>query len=263
MTLAAVFVEHYRHAESVLHRADARVKLPTAVLYILAISLARPGAWLTLGFLAVPIAAGIGLSRLPVTGVLGRSMLALPFVLAAVPIAFTTPGTPLVVVPLVGWDVSDAGLVRLGSILVESWLSVLVGVLLTSTTPPSELLRGLRALRLPRLLVATVFFTYRYLHVVGAEGARMITARDLRSAEWPGQRSGGSIRWRARVVGHMAGSLFTRSMDRGERIYAAMQARGYDGEPRFLANPPLRTLEVVAAGALLTFAVALHLVERL
>ncbi len=246
-----------------LHRADARVKLPTAILYILAISLTPPGAWATLGLLAVPVAVGMGLSRLPVRGVLGRSILALPFVLAALPIAFTTPGAPLFAVPLVGWDASAPGLERLGSILGESWLSVLVGVLLTSTTPPNELLRGLRALHLPRLLIATVFFTYRYLHVVGGEGVRMITARDLRSAEWPGQRSGGSILWRARVVGHMAGSLFSRSMDRGERIHAAMQARGYDGEPRFIANPPVPRLEVAAAAAVLALAGALHLVARL
>lgn len=263
MGLTAVLVDRYQRGDSALHRADARLKLPTTIVYIVGISLTRPGDWLSVALLALPVVVGIGISRLPVLGVMGRSMLALPFVLAAVPVAFTVPGVPLLVIPFVGWDVSDAGLVRLGSILVESWLSVLVGVLLTSTTAPGELLRGLRALRLPRLLVATVFFTYRYLHVVGDEGARMITARDLRSAEWPGQRSGGSIRWRARVVGHMTGSLFARTMDRGERIYAAMQARGYDGEPRFMANPPLRNLEVVGAAALLLFAGAVQLVARL
>ena len=263
MALTAVFVDRYQHADSPLHRADARVKLPTAILYILAISLTMPGSWLTIGLLALPIAAGIWLSELRLRAILGRSILALPFVLAAAPIALTSPGVPLYAIPWIGWEVTDAGMLRLSSILAESWLAVLVGVLLTSTTTPTELLRGLRALRLPRLLVATVFFTYRYLYVVGAEAARMVTARDLRSAAWPGQRSGGSVGWRARVVGHMAGSLFARSMDRGERIYAAMQARGYDGEPRFMANPPVPRSQVVAAAALLSFAAAAHLAELL
>ncbi len=166
-------------------------------------------------------------------------------------------------IPVVGWHATDSGLLVLASIFIESWLCVLVGVLLTSTTPPNELLRGLRALRLPRLLVATVFFTYRYMHVVGDEGVRMIRARDSRSAAAPGRRSGGTIRWRARVVGNMVGSLFNRSMDRGDRIYAAMQARGYDGEPRFLVNPPLRRVEIVAACGVVVFAAGAQLMGHL
>jgi cobalt/nickel transport system permease protein len=33
-----------------------------------------------------------------------------------------------------------------------------------------------------------------------------------------------------RVVGGMVGSLFLRSYERSERVYAAMQARGFDPE---------------------------------
>jgi cobalt/nickel transport system permease protein len=37
----------------------------------------------------------------------------------------------------------------------------------------------------------------------------------------------------------MAGSLLVRSFEQGERIYAAMLARGYDGEPRSLPSAAL------------------------
>ena len=37
----------------------------------------------------------------------------------------------------------------------------------------------------------------------------------------------------------MAGSLFLRAFERSDRIYAAMAARGYDGEVRALALPRL------------------------
>ncbi len=263
MALSAAFRDRYQHRESALHGADARVKLPTALAYILAITLTSPGDWGVLAFLAVPIALGILISSLSPIAVLGRSLLALPFVLAAVPLAFTQPGEAVLTIPVLGWDASRDGLVAVGSILLESWLAVLVGVLLTSTTPASELLRGLRALRLPRLLVATVFFTYRYLHVVGDEGVRMMRARDSRSAELPGRRSGGTVRWRASVAGHMVGSLFSRSVDRGERVYAAMQARGYDGEPRFLENPPLRLGQIAVGAAVVLAAAMVHVAGQL
>jgi cobalt/nickel transport system permease protein len=42
----------------------------------------------------------------------------------------------------------------------------------------------------------------------------------------------------------MVGSLFLRSYERSERVYAAMQARGYDGESRFLWKPPRRAAEI-------------------
>ncbi len=35
--------------------------------------------------------------------------------------------------------------------------------------------------------------------------------------------------WQARAVAHSAGALFIRSYERGERVYLAMLARGYDG----------------------------------
>ncbi len=37
----------------------------------------------------------------------------------------------------------------------------------------------------------------------------------------------------------MAGNLFIRSIERGERIYDAMAARGYDGEVRAFPLPPI------------------------
>jgi cobalt/nickel transport system permease protein len=44
----------------------------------------------------------------------------------------------------------------------------------------------------------------------------------------------------------MVGSLFLRSYERSERIYNAMQARGFDGEFRYLAGPPLGRSEIAA-----------------
>jgi cobalt/nickel transport system permease protein len=62
----------------------------------------------------------------------------------------------------------------------------------------------------------------------------------------------------------MAGNLFLRSFDRADRIYAAMAARGYDGEVRGLPRPPLSaagwlTLALGLAVLLLLLAISLLL----
>ncbi|MEX2372627.1 MAG: cobalt ECF transporter T component CbiQ, partial [Dehalococcoidia bacterium] len=234
MSAFAAVVERYEERDSPLHRADARAKVPAAFVYILAITATREGDWGVLALLALPVFAGALVSRLGVWFVVRRTFLALPFVMAAVPLIFTRDGATVFTLPLVGWTASDEGIVAVTTILARSWIAVGVAALLVSTTTIVEILRALRAFRVPRLLVATIFFAYRYFFVIGEEALRMLRARDSRSAAVPGHRAGGSLRWRAQVAGHMVGSLFVRSLERSERVFAAMQSRGYQGEPRFL-----------------------------
>ncbi|HEY8490656.1 MAG TPA: cobalt ECF transporter T component CbiQ [Dehalococcoidia bacterium] len=262
MTLHLPFHERYEARSSPLHRADARVKLVATVAYIFAVTLTPFGAWTALLLLAAPLVPAAAASRLSPWLVLRRSMLALPFVLAAVPLAFTREGPAVFSVPLLGWDASETGLTAVATILAKSWLSVTAAVLLTASTPAVELIRALRALRVPRLLVATVQVMYRHIFVIGEEAARLTRARDSRSGARPGYRSGGTLWWRARVLGNMVGSLFLRSYERSERVYAAMLARGYDGEPRLLDRPAVRLAEAAAAALLVAYALGVQWYAR-
>ena len=263
MTAFAAVVERYEHRDSPLHRADARAKVPAAFLVILAITSTREGDWAALALLALPLIAGAYASRLGPWFLLRRTFLALPFVLVALPLLFTRPGDTIWTMPVTGWTASAEGVVAVATILTRSWIAVAVAALLVSTTTIVEILRALRAFRTPRLLVATVFFAYRYFFVIGEEAQRMLRARDSRSAALPGHRPGGTIRWRASVAGHMVGSLFVRSLERSERVFAAMQARGYAGEPRFLDNPPFPVAHGVGAVLIVAYAVAVQAATRL
>ena len=124
-------------------------------------------------------------------------------------------------------------------------------------------MEALGRLHVPRLLVAIIGFMYRYLAVLTGEAGRLNRARLSRSAVVEG-RGGGSLRWRAGVVGGMVGSLFLRSYERSERVYAAMQARGFDGEFRTMTGRPLATADWVAfavvAAAIAAFVVLGQLV---
>jgi cobalt/nickel transport system permease protein len=173
-----------------------------------------------------------------------------PFLLAVVPLVFTRTGDPLgtVTVGPLALTVSGEGLREFATVALKSWVSVQAALLLASTTPFHDLVDGLRQLRLPRIMVAIISFMYRYLAVLSDEATRMNRARLSRSAAADG-RGGGSIAWRARVTGAMVGSMFLRSYERSERIYAAMQARGFEGEFRHLHSRSLRPMEVAVLGA--------------
>jgi cobalt/nickel transport system permease protein len=196
-----------------------------------------------------------------------NAFFALPFMLATLPLVFTRPGDPLATIPIgpLMVTVSGQGLREFTTIAIKSWVSVQAALLLSFSTPFHDLVDGLRQLRLPRIMVAIISFMYRYLAVLAGEASRMNRARAARSAVGPADsgRAGGSLRWRASVTGHMVGSLFLRSYERSERIYAAMQARGFDGELRYLPGPPLRRTAVVAfalaVGTLVAFELAAQL----
>lgn len=189
---------------------------------------------------------------------------ALPFMLAALPLVFTRTGDPLATIDLgpLSLTISGEGLIQFLTIAAKSWVSVQAALLLAFTTPFHELIDGLRELRLPRIMIAIIGFMYRYLGVMGDEATRMNRARASRSAIVAG-RGGGSLRWRGSVTGHMVGSLFLRSYERSERVFAAMQARGFDGTFRSLAGPPIPRRQFVAFGIGLTALVALEAAAHL
>ena len=137
MSLAGV-VDRYSERDSPVHRADARAKVPAAFAYILVISATREADWAALGLLAVPVLAVVLASRLGPWLVLRRTFLALPFVLAAVPLVFTRPGETVFTLPLLGWTASDEGIRAVATILARH-----------RTVPPPRC-PGRRALRLSR-----------------------------------------------------------------------------------------------------------------
>ncbi len=237
------FHDPYQPLDSPVHRLDPRVKLILALGFILTATLLPVGAWLSYALLGAAAWMTAHLSGLGIRNVLRRSVLALPFVLAALPVVFTAPGPSWLTLSLGPWQipVRVEGVIRFLSVLLKSWLSLQIAVILVGTTAFPDLLAAMRAMGVPRFLVMTFGLMWRYLFLLVDEAIRMLRAREARSIapEVPGHRVGGTLAWRAQVTGRMVGTLFLRTLERGERIYMAMVARGYDGEVRMLPMPPL------------------------
>jgi cobalt/nickel transport system permease protein len=238
---------HYFAGDSPLHRLDPRVKTVVALTLIAGITLTPVRAWPAYPLLWALVASLAAAGEVGVGRLARRGGIALPFALAAATLLFTTPGEPIL--KIAGIAISDAGLERFVAILLKSWLAVQVAILLSMTTSITDLLWALSSLRVPATLIAIISFLVRYLTTLQDEAERLIRARAARSASLPGQRSGGGLIWRAKVAGGMVGSLFLRSYERSERVYAAMVARGYTGQMRALDPPPL-TRRAALAGAI-------------
>lgn len=262
MTMHIHYLDPYRPCNSPVHALDGRVKFVLAMTFILTVSLTPMTAWPVYILLFAFVLSAEFLSGLGVGYVLKRALLAFPFVLAAFPVIFTFGRTALFSFSIGSWTLTThaEGMARFVSIALKSWLSVQAAIVMTASTPFPELLQAMRAVGIPRLQVAMFGLMWRYTFVLMDEALRLMRARAARSGSTILQhvnpaisggrfqdhlvnrkraREGGSIIWRARAAGGMAGNLFLRAIERSDRIYAAMLSRGYDGETRLLPLPPM------------------------
>ena len=260
--------DRYHETESFVHRLDPRIKVIVAVVFILSNALLPDGAWLAFGLSWLFLLLANVLSSLGIAFTLKRSFVALPFALVAVTVLFAKSGAPLASFHFLFWNltITDIGLLRFITILVRSWLSVQMAILLVATARFPDIIHALEHLRVPSILTTIIAFLYRYLFVLGDEVFRLMRARESRSAAsitGSGTRSGRSPAWRATVAGHMAGQLFLRSYERSDRVYNAMLARGYAGHLQTINPHELRRRDYLTAALVLLTILLLQVVGRL
>ena len=239
------FIDEYSHLNSFIHRLDPRTKLLASLAFIVAVLLTPASNWRVFAIYFCIIAVMLVLSRLPPLYVLKRSLVIFPFVLLiAVFIPFFKEGQVAGSYNIWLWQISITynGLLILANVVVKSWLCILALILLSSTTRLADLLKGLRHLGIPQVMILILSFMYRYIFVLVDEVMRLQQARDSRNF-------GGSRLHHLKTIGNMVGTLFIRSYERGERIYAAMLARGFDGQVRTLHKLSFRQADAYFSAA--------------
>jgi cobalt/nickel transport system permease protein len=130
-------------------------------------------------------------------------------------------------------------------------------ILLTNTTRFVELLRGLRKLGCPQILVVNLSFLYRYFFVLTEEAMRMKQARDCRRVPRA------PLVEEMKILSSMLGTLLIRSFERAERMHYAMLSRGYSGNfpvtaPRAFTRRDLLFLLGITLFIALTFFIRGH-----
>lgn len=257
--------DRYHEKESFMHHLDPRVKVVITVIFIVSNALLPDGAWFAFGLAWLFLLLVNFLSKLGLGYTIKRSLVALPFALIAITVLFSIPGNPVYSFHFFMWNfvISDAGLLRFVSILIRSWLSVQMAILLVATTRFPDLIHALEHLRVPAILTTIIAFLYRYLFVLTDEVFRLIRARESRSAAAPGKRVGGGVLWRAKVAGNMAGQLFLRSYERSDRIYQAMVARGYTGHLYTLNAHEMKSRDYYVTAFAIVFIFILQVIGRI
>jgi cobalt/nickel transport system permease protein len=236
---------------SPVHRLDPRAKI-VGMVAITIVAVSTPlGAWPVFVCCAVVLAAVAVTARVSPRAIWRRVRFLLPIVLAAaVLLPFVRDGGQQY--DLGPLTVHEEGLRTFGAVSAKAIIGTLSAVLLAATTSFPAVLRGLEAMRVPRLLVLIAAFMYRYLFVIVEETGRMRAALAARAYRPRNALQAGPI-------GRMATAMFLRTYSRGERVYSAMLARGYDGRMPSLSPLVLRRADIVFVGLVLAALLPLRL----
>lgn len=208
------------HEHSRAHQLAPEAKILAALGFVISVAVTpRQAVWAFGVYTATVLALAVW-SRVPIRFLAFRLTAVLPFIVVALIIPFVASGEQTAVA---GMRLSVEGLWGAWNIIAKTILGASVSILLTATTEIPEIIRGLGLLRVPALFTGIATFMIRYLELVADELARVRVAMTSR---------GYDPRWlhQARPIAVSAGAMFVRSYERGERVHAAMLARGFDGE---------------------------------
>lgn len=206
-------------------RIDGRASLAVTVIYLVAV-------------LSMPLTAPVGIAWFIVYPLVASAIMGLSFGRLMLRSLYIVPLLALLAafnpvfdrVPFAAGGVVIArGWVTLAAVILRGVLAFQALLILVETEGFAGLCHSMRRLHVPAALTTQLLMVHRYLTVMLAEALTMLRARRARGYS---RRYLPINEW-----GTFAGQLFLRTVDRSERIYRAMLARGFNGSmPCFRAG---------------------------
>jgi len=219
-----------------LSEVDPRVKILVFIALILGMVLTSPLEFLKFGLFFALLFFLIIQSRVSWKPIIFRILLVSVMIVFIGVIVLIFQRRPVSQNLMVMWNIS-----------VKTICVVVSLSLLTQTTEFYRLIKALESLRVPRLFVSLLGFTYRYLQLLYDEIIRVKRAIDSRS--FGKKRKMENVKLLEKTLVH----VFLRTFDRSERIYAAMLSRGYDGTLSTMDFLSLKKKDFVFAGVIAVF----------
>lgn len=243
-----LYAEALAQTDGLLQRLDPRVKL-VGLLALMAATATAHRLQVILGLFGLGVLLAL-LSHVPLRTLATRAWVgALIFTgVVALPALVITPGAPLLRLPLLGWAVTAQGLGTATLLVCRVETTVTFSLLLILCTPWTHVLKALRVLRVPVVIVVILGMTYRYIFLMLRIAQEMFEARQSRSVgtlEGPEQR---------RLAAASVGVLLDKSFQLSNDVYLAMQSRGFRGEVYTLDEFAMRRRDWLALGLLLALA---------
>ena len=212
--------ETFAQGDSIVHRLDPRGRVVVGLGFSLLMAVSSRFPVLASG-LALS-AVGAMAARLPLVPTLKRLAAVNAFmVLLWLLLPLTSGGSPWFGLGPLAYSRDGAWLA--GAITLKANAIVLAFTVLLATVEITSLGHALRHLHVPDKLTHLFLFTVRYIDVLHHEYQRLSQAMTVRCFRPRLSRH------TCRTYGYLVGMLLVNSLDRSERIVAAMKCRGFVG----------------------------------
>ncbi|MDY6932169.1 MAG: cobalt ECF transporter T component CbiQ [Halobacteriota archaeon] len=238
-------IDEYYHLKSPIHSWDPRAKIVSIMALIFSIVLIYDLRLVLLG-LVIAIALLLS-SRIPLKFVIWHLrwvfIFILPF-LVVMPLAITGGG---ITFTYEGFEY--ALLVSTKALTSVILIFPMIGTMRFDSTT-----KALEKLKIPNKIVQMITFTYRYIFVFIKEFSDI--SRSIDSRGFKRRTNMHTIK----TLGTAVGMLFVKSFERSERVYIAMQSRGYTGTLKSFDEFEMMKMDWVKSFIITGAAIGLHLV---
>ena len=240
-----------------LQGLDPRVNIVGLFALIIAAAMSHSLVVIAATFaLAVALAL---LSRVPLRTLATREWLPV-FIFTgcvALPAIFLTPGPTIARLPLLNWEITATGTRSALYLVSRVETAATLALLMVLCTPWTQVLKALRSLGVPVVVVVMLGMTHRYIFLLLQSAHDLFQARRSRIVA---PLDGAA---RRRLATTSAGVLLGKSLHLSHEVFLAMQARGFRGEVYTLDEFQMRPRDWLALAAFLTIAgIALYFGRR-
>lgn len=206
------FLDRYSDLKSPLHSWDARLKTLSLIVAVICIASLPIGSFIPLIIYGAILLICWFVAKLPIIHLAKRLLLIFPFVLViSISMVFTKSD-----------PAGSHPLITILYIMLRAGEAIIALTLMTATMSFPNLLGALSWMKVPNLLVALMSFIYSFIYIIIDEFERLSIARKSRELG-----NNLFIAWKSRAW--QIGTFLIRSIERSDRVYNAMAARGYDG----------------------------------
>lgn len=234
------FIDEYSTLNGFLQQLDPRTKLFVFVLYVFCINSARNNGSIALIFYAMLLLVLIVLAKIPLHALGKKIASVLPF---------------LILISFSLFFLGQKSFAAFLTIAGKSILSVVAVMLLVSTTAFHSLMKALHFFKIPALFILIFSFMYRYFFIMTEEFMQAKMAKDSRTV-------GGNHWFHTKANANMMGVLFLNAFEKSERVYQAMQARGFDGTIHPVSFFTFSKRDYLFTGLSLIFMLLVTIIER-
>ncbi len=223
----------YYPGESIIHKADPRVKILLIFLQLIFIFIAN--SWASIGLMAALIMLIVILSKVPLSLFLKNLKPVLPVLIIAslLNVFYATEGNIIFQWQFI--TITTVGLLRAAFILMRIILLIFVGGLLTYTTTPTQLTSAIERLLSPLKLIGLgeavhtmammMTIALRFIPTLIEEAQKIIAAQKARGADF----ESGKLAKRIKAMVPILVPLLISSVRRALELANAMECRCYCG----------------------------------